>query len=150
MNVDDTPKRRRRYTKQEKNKIVLETVVESVSEVAKRYDIAPRLLFSWRKKMGYGYRTDSTACRLEKVLLYAESLETAIVNSTTVSKDSSYYLGNTPFVAKSPLFPNLKGYGKDSREASANLIMVIRSQNCPPGMRESLGDPYQLKTAVNV
>ena len=53
FNADKTVHRRRRWTHDEKKAIVAETEGPgaSISGVARKYGIAPRLLFSWRRQL---------------------------------------------------------------------------------------------------
>ena len=53
QNFDKTVHRRRRWTHEEKKAIVAETEGPgaSISGIARKYGIAPRLLFSWRRQL---------------------------------------------------------------------------------------------------
>jgi transposase-like protein len=60
---NDVKPPRRRYSAEEKRRLLDETVKpgESVSTVARRYNVAPSLLFGWRKAMEAGVTTGLAA-----------------------------------------------------------------------------------------
>jgi transposase len=57
------PERRRRWTRAEKLRLVEETLAPEaqITEVARRYDVHPNLLHSWRRQAQQGLLTAGTA-----------------------------------------------------------------------------------------
>jgi transposase len=60
---DDVKRRRRRFSAEEKRRLLEEAEKpgESVSSVARRYNLSPSLLFGWRKAMEAGATTGLSA-----------------------------------------------------------------------------------------
>ena len=59
------PERRRRWTSEQKLKIVEETLVDgsSVVAVARRHDIHPNLIYGWRRQLGNGGSAQALSTR---------------------------------------------------------------------------------------
>ena len=72
-------RKRRSWTRDEKRRIVEESLVEgaSIAEVARRHELNANLLFTWRRKMGVEPSERSDPTQILPVSIIAEAAEEA-------------------------------------------------------------------------
>jgi transposase len=116
------PERRRRWTRAEKLRVVEETLAleAKVSEVARRYDVHPNLLHSWRRQAQQGFLTADAG---------ANSLPADAIGFAAIAV--------APPVASSPA---------SGSTAAGNMIEI----EFAAGMRMRITGPVQSSTLVAV